>query len=77
VKGEPEQRGSQAADPVQESAEHRQVAVVPERSPAATASMPDLTWREWFLFGGTGASILIALITAAIVVSDMLARGTH
>ncbi len=79
-KPEPEQRGLQAAwARVQESAEHfRQVAVgLPERLPAvAMPSMPDLTWREWFLFGCTGASILMALITAAIVLSDMLGRGT-
>jgi hypothetical protein len=78
---EPEQRGSQAAwSRVQENAEHfRQAAVgLPERLPAvAMPSMPNLTWRDWMLFGGTGASILVALITAAIVVSDMLARGTQ
>jgi hypothetical protein len=39
--------------------------------------MPDLAWRDWFLFGCTGVSILLALITAAIVIADMLARGTH
>ena len=85
---EPEQRGLQAEPEqlqaawarVQESAEHfRQVAVgLPERLPAvAMPSMPDLTWREWFLFGCTGASILMALITAAIVITDMLTRGTQ
>jgi hypothetical protein len=78
---EPEQRGLQAAwARVEESAEHfRQVAVgLPERLPAvAMPSMPDLTWREWFLFGCTGASILMALITAAIVITDMLTRGTQ
>jgi hypothetical protein len=78
---EPEQRGVQAAwTRVQESAEHfRQVAVGwPERLPAvAMPSMPALTWREWFLFGCTGGSILVALITAAIVLSDMSARGTY
>ncbi len=78
---EPEQRGLQAAwGRVKESAEHfRQAAVgLPERLPAvAMPSIPDLTWREWFLFGCSGASILIALITAAIVLSDMLGRGPH
>lgn len=40
------------------------------------SSMPDLAWRDWFLFAGTGLSILIALVTFAIVMSDILARGT-
>jgi hypothetical protein len=75
---EPEQRGLQAAwARVEESAEHfRQVAVgLPERLPAV--AMPSMHWREWFLFGCTGASILMALITAAIVITDMLTRGTQ
>jgi hypothetical protein len=38
--------------------------------------MPDLTWRDWFLFGCTGASIVLALVTFGIVLSDILARGT-
>jgi hypothetical protein len=29
------------------------------------------------LFGCTGVSIVLALITIAIVVTDMLTRGTH
>jgi hypothetical protein len=43
----------------------------------AVARMPDLTWRDWVLFGLMGATILLALITAAIIVMDMLARGTN
>jgi hypothetical protein len=42
----------------------------------AMPSMAGLAWRDWMLFGCTGASILVALITIAIVVSDMLGRGT-
>jgi hypothetical protein len=49
----------------------------PRRSAVAMPSMPDLTWRDWVLFGFTGASILVVLITAAIVVTDILARGMH
>ena len=88
---EPEQRSLsqqlQAAwTRVQESADtfRRAVGELPERLPplpslpvVAMPSMPTLAWRDWVLFGRTGASILIALITAAIVVSDMLARGPH
>jgi hypothetical protein len=48
----------------------------PRRSAVAMPSMPDLAWRDWVLFGFTGASILVALITAAIVIADMLTRGT-
>jgi hypothetical protein len=39
-------------------------------------SMPALAWRDWFLFGCTGASLLVALVTFIIVLSDMLGRGT-
>jgi hypothetical protein len=42
----------------------------------AMPSMAGLAWRDQILFGLTGASILVALVTFAIVVSDMLARGT-
>jgi hypothetical protein len=50
---------------------------LPSRPAVVRPAMPDLTWRDWFLFGCTGATILMALITAAIVVTDMLTRGTH
>jgi hypothetical protein len=42
---------------------------------AAMPSMPDLGWRDWMLFGCTGGSIVLALISMAIVVTDMLTRG--
>jgi hypothetical protein len=42
----------------------------------AMPSMAGLAWRDQILFGFTGASILVALITIAIVLSHMLARGT-
>jgi hypothetical protein len=42
----------------------------------AMPSMPDLAWRDWLLFGGTGVSILVVLVTFVIVVWDVLGRGT-
>jgi hypothetical protein len=70
---------------VQQSADtfQRVAAGLPERLPRIPSrpnitmpAVPSLTWRDLMLFGCTGASIVLALITAAIVVSDMLARGT-
>ena len=49
---------------------------LPSRPNITMPAVPSLTWRDLMLFGCTGASIVLALITAAIVVSDMLARGT-
>jgi hypothetical protein len=78
----PEQRGLQTVwVRVQESADalRRTLGDLPERLPnlpaVAMPSIAGLTWRDWFLFGCTGASILAALVTFAIVVSDMLGRG--
>jgi hypothetical protein len=85
---EPEQRSlcqqlHAAGTRVQESADtfRRAVGDLPERLPSLPAvampSMPALAWRDWVLFGFTGASILVALVTFIIVLSDMLGRGTH
>jgi hypothetical protein len=46
------------------------------RPVAAMPSMAGLSWRDRLLFGLTGASILLALITIAVVVSDMVGRAT-
>jgi hypothetical protein len=46
------------------------------RSGVATPAVPDLAWRDWVLFGCTGASIVVTLVTIAIVVADIVARGT-
>jgi hypothetical protein len=47
------------------------------RPAVAMPSMTDLGWRDWMLFGCTGVSIVLALITMAMVVTDMLTRGAH
>ena len=81
---DPGERGSSQADTFR-----RVTASLPERllrrarelpnkrfRSVAMPSMADLAWRDRILFGCTGASILVALITFAIVLSDMLGRGT-
>jgi hypothetical protein len=65
---------------VPESADlfQRVAASLPDRLPSRPVipmpAIPDLSSRDWVLFGCTGLSVLLALITIAIVVADMLAR---